>query len=105
MTDWKSIFDKAPEVPGDTCPALDRMSTRFDAVAFDLSRIRGEMVGFDGSHLEWHDATQEWSDEMKEATDALDDMRAEIEALRKANEQLRASGRYWYGVVKRLAGK
>lgn len=83
VEDWGSIAARAPEMPGDTCPLIDRIGTRFDAVAFDLDRVRAELLARKAR------ATDAWSDELKATVDAVEGLRQEIETVRTANKQLR----------------
>lgn len=101
---WLRAKEKAPKVPPDTCPTLDRISTRFDAVAADIMRIRQEMMAasnrVDDSDME--DTLLEWAEELDSADDALADARKELEKVRKANETLRKSSQHWHVVARQM---
>ena len=76
--------------PPETCPQIDSLSVRFDAISGDLETFKSDLLDF-------REATHEEVCEIVNQTiSALQSARADLENLRKANEQLRECGRYWY---------
>ncbi len=71
---WKSTKRKAPKVPADTCPLIDSVLDRLDAIH------KGNKKHTQFQH---------------------DQIMKKMEQIRKANEQLRDSGHYWYDISKR----
>lgn len=72
---WKATKRKAPKVPDDTCPIIDSVLDRLDAIH------KGNKKHTQFQH---------------------DQIMKKMEKIRKANEQLRESGHYWYDISKRF---
>ena len=75
---WKSVRRKAPKVPDITCPAIDDVIQRLDALSNTTKRLT--------------------TAQNKTLTNKL-------EKLRQANEQLRDSGVYWHDACKSVIEK
>jgi hypothetical protein len=86
----------APTVPPETCPTVDRLSTRLDAIDGDLELFREGLLEGKRKTCERDDVV----DMLLEAESNLAGARLIAEELRNANDQLRESGRYWRGVAK-----
>jgi|TARA_X000000950_G_scaffold51158_1_gene60413 hypothetical protein len=72
---WRATKRKAPKVPDDTCPIIDGVLDRLDAIH------KGNKKHTQFQH---------------------DQIIKKMEQIRKANEQLRESGHYWYDLAKRF---
>ena len=72
---WQATKRKAPKVPDDTCPIIDGVLDRLDAIH------KGNKKHTQFQH---------------------DQIIKKMEQIRKANEQLRESGHYWYDLAKRF---
>ena len=75
---WRSVRRKAPKVPDITCPAIDDVIQRLDALSNTTKRLT--------------------TAQNKTLTNKL-------EKLRQANEQLRDSGVYWHDACKSVIEK
>ena len=75
---WKSVRCKAPKVPDITCPAIDDVIQRLDALSNTTKRL---------------------------TTAQNKTLTVKLEKLRKANEQLRHSGVYWHDACKSVIEK
>jgi ribosomal protein S3AE len=75
---WRSVRRKAPRVPDITCPAIDDVIQRLDALSNTTKRLT--------------------TAQNKTLTNKL-------EKLRQANEQLRDSGVYWHDACKSVIEK
>ena len=75
---WKSVRRKAPKVPDITCPAIDDVIQRLDALSNTTKRL---------------------------TTAQNKTLTVKLEKLRKANEQLRDSGVYWHDACKSVIEK
>ena len=75
---WRSVRCRAPKVPDITCPAIDDVIQRLDALSNTTKRLT--------------------TAQNKTLTNKL-------EKLRQANEQLRDSGIYWHDACKSVIEK
>ena len=75
---WKSVRRKAPKVPDITCPAIDEVIQRLDALSNTTKRLT--------------------SAQNKTLVNKL-------EKLRTANERLRNCGQYWHDTCKEVIEK
>jgi len=75
---WKSVRRKAPKVPDITCPAIDEVIQRLDALSNTTKRLT--------------------SAQNKTLVNKL-------EKLRTANERLRDCGQYWHDACKEVIEK
>ena len=75
---WRSVRRKAPRVPDITCPAIDDVIQRLDALSNTTKRLT---------------AAQNKT------------LCGKLERLRRANEQLRDSGVYWHDACKSVIEK
>ena len=75
---WRSVRRRAPKVPDITCPAIDDVIQRLDALSNTTKRLT--------------------TAQNKTLTNKL-------EKLRQANEQLRDSGVYWHDACKSVIEK
>jgi ribosomal protein S3AE len=75
---WRSVRRRAPKVPDITCPAIDDVIQRLDALSNTTKRLT--------------------TAQNKTLTNKL-------EKLRQANEQLRDSGQYWHDACKSVIEK
>lgn len=75
---WKSVRRRAPRVPDITCPAIDEVLQRLDALSNTTKRLTPK----------------------ENIT-----LSKKLEKLRTANEQLRDSGQYWHDACKTVIEK
>ena len=75
---WRSVRRRAPKVPDITCPAIDDVIQRLDALSNTTKRL---------------------------TTAQNKTLTVKLEKLRKANEQLRDSGVYWHDACKSVIEK
>jgi hypothetical protein len=75
---WRSVRRKAPRVPDITCPAIDDVLQRLDALSNTTKRL---------------------------TTTQNKTLCGKLERLRRANEQLRDSGVYWHDACKSVIEK
>jgi hypothetical protein len=91
---WEDAWNEAPTFPGDTCPVIDQIKVRLDAIEADLALVRGEIAS---SRLK---AKDELVDQMHYIDRTLAGVSHRFEELRADNANLRASGRYWYRIAR-----
>jgi hypothetical protein len=75
---WRSVRRKAPRVPDITCPAIDEVIQRLDALSNTTKRL---------------------------TTAQNKTLVNKLEKLRRANERLRDSGVYWHDACKSVIEK
>lgn len=75
---WRSVRRRAPKVPDITCPAIDDVLQRLDALSNTTKRL---------------------------TTAQNKTLTVKLEKLRRANEQLRDSGQYWHDACKSVIEK
>lgn len=75
---WRSVRRKAPRVPDITCPAIDDVIQRLDALSNTTKRL---------------------------TTAQNKTLVNKLEKLRRANERLRDSGVYWHDACKSVIEK
>jgi hypothetical protein len=95
--DLESLQRGAPPIPGDTCPTIDQIKTRLEAVDFDLALIRDSIAK---SRLKDRESIV---DDLLNVDRTLAGISLRFEELRTDNRQLRESSRYWYLAAKQLS--